>query len=105
MPDGEDLSKNGSPSPSVQNKKNTSRLGAARLGTTQGHEGPKTSSRYSIRELLGFLFTFALLVSDTAAGLASRLARGLALTASAVLCAVAKISGLDSLNMFHNTPP
>ena len=51
------------------------------------------------------LLVLALLVSNTARGLASRLAGSLALAASAVLCAVAKISGLDSLNVFHSTPP
>ena len=47
----------------------------------------------------------ALLVSDAAAGLASRLAGSLALAASAVLCAVAKVAGFESLDMFHNEPP
>ena len=50
--------------------------------------------------LLGAL---ALLISDTAAGLASRLARSLALAASALLCALAKVTGLDSLDMLHNS--
>jgi hypothetical protein len=45
------------------------------------------------------------LVSDTAAGLASRLARGLAFAATAVLCAFAKVTSFDSLNMFHNGNP
>ena len=52
--------------------------------------------------LLAFLVALALLVSYAAAGLASRLAGGLALAASAVLCAVAKVSCLNSLNMFHS---
>ena len=43
----------------------------------------------------------ALLVSNAAAGLASRLAGSLALAASAVLCALAKVSSLDSLDMLH----
>ena len=55
-------------------------------------------------ELLAFL-VFALLVSNSAAGLASRLAGSLALAASAVLCAVAQISGFQSLNMFHDEIP
>ena len=42
---------------------------------------------------------FALLVSDAAAGLASRLARGLALAASALL--VAKVLSLNSFDVFH----
>jgi hypothetical protein len=55
--------------------------------------------------LIGKLFAFlalALLICNTAAGLASRLAGSLALAASAVLCAVAQISGFQSLNMFHD---
>ena len=44
----------------------------------------------------------ASLVCNTAAGLASRLARGLALTATAVLCACAKILGLNGLDMLHS---
>ena len=52
-------------------------------------------------KLLAFLFALALLVSDAAAGLASRLAGSLALTASAVLCTLAKVLGLDSLDMLH----
>ena len=43
----------------------------------------------------------ALLVCDTAAGLASGLAGSLALTAATVLSAVAQVAGLDGLNMFH----
>ena len=47
------------------------------------------------------LLVLALLVSDTAAGLASGLARGLALAAATVLSALAKIAGLESLNVIH----
>ena len=43
----------------------------------------------------------ALLVSDAAAGLASRLAGSLALAATAVLCALAEIARLDSFDMLH----
>ena len=53
------------------------------------------------QKLLAFLLALALLVSNTAAGLASRLAGSLALAASAVLCALAKVLGLDSLDMLH----
>ena len=53
-------------------------------------------------QLLAFLSALALLVCDTAAGLAGRLAGGLALAAAAVLSAVAQIAGLDGLDMFHN---
>jgi hypothetical protein len=48
-----------------------------------------------------FIVVFALLVSDTAACLASGLARCLALTATTVLCALAKVICLDCLDMFH----
>ena len=48
------------------------------------------------------LVILALLVSDTAACFASGLARCLALTAAAVLCAFAEITSLDSFNMFHD---
>ena len=48
--------------------------------------------------LLGVL---ALLVSDAAACLASGLAGGLAFATSTVLCAVAEVASLESLDMFH----
>ena len=57
-----------------------------------------------MREKL-LLSVLALLVSDTAAGLASRLARGLAFAATAVLCAFAKVTSFDGLDMFHNRKP
>ena len=47
--------------------------------------------------LLGAL---ALLISDTAAGLASGLARSLALAATAL--ALAELTGLDCLDVFHS---
>ena len=43
-----------------------------------------------------------LLVCDTAAGLASGLAGSLALAATAILRALAKILGFNSLNMLHD---
>ena len=43
----------------------------------------------------------ALLICNAARGLASRLARGLALAASAVLNGLCNILGLDSLNSLH----
>ena len=52
-------------------------------------------------QLLAFLGAFALLVCDAAAGLACGLAGSLALTAAAVLCAVAQIAGVQSFDMFH----
>ena len=47
------------------------------------------------------ILVLALLVCDAAAGLASRLAGGLALAAAAVLGALAQIAGFDGLNMLH----
>jgi hypothetical protein len=56
----------------------------------------------SCMNLLALLGALALLVGDAAAGLASGLARGLALTAATVLSAVAQVTGLDGLDMFHS---
>jgi len=53
-------------------------------------------------QLLACLFALALLICNTAAGLASRLAGSLALAASAVLRALAKVLGFDSLDVLHN---
>ena len=53
-------------------------------------------------QLLALLGALALLVCNAAAGLASRLAGGLALTTATVLSAVAQITSLNSLDMFHN---
>ena len=52
--------------------------------------------------LLALLGALALLVSDTAAGLASRLAGSLALAAAALLCALAKVTGLNGLDVLHD---
>ena len=55
------------------------------------------------RQLLAFLLgAFALLVSDTTAGLASGLAGSLAFAAAAVLLAFAEIAGLNGLDVLHN---
>ena len=51
------------------------------------------------------LLALALLICNTAAGLASRLARGLAFAAAAVLRACAKVAGLKSLNVLHGILP
>ena len=48
------------------------------------------------------LVILAFLVCDTAACFASGLARCLALTTAAVLCAFAEIASLDCLDMFHD---
>ena len=59
-------------------------------------------SKAAKRRLFAFLFVFALLVSDAAAGLASRLAGGLAFAASAVLGAFAEVTSIEGLDMLHN---
>ena len=56
----------------------------------------------SKKQLRWQLLVLALLICDTAAGLASRLAGSLALAASAVLCAVAQVTSFDRLDMFHS---
>ena len=48
------------------------------------------------------LLILALLIGDAAAGLAGRLAGGLALAAAAVLRALAHVAGFDGLDSFHN---
>ena len=48
------------------------------------------------------LFLFAGLVGNATAGLAGRLARGLAFAATAVLGAFAQIAGSESFDSFHN---
>ena len=48
------------------------------------------------------LLVLALLIGDAAAGLAGRLARGLALAAAALLGALAQVAGLDGLNSLHD---
>ena len=57
--------------------------------------------RHVLQQLFAVLCAFALLVSDTAAGLASGLAGSLALAATAVLCALAQVASFDGLNVFH----
>ena len=52
-----------------------------------------------------FLLVLALLICNAAAGLASRLAGGLALAATALNSAVAQVTGLQSLDSFHNDSP
>jgi len=52
-------------------------------------------------ELLAFLLVLALLICNTTAGLASGLAGSLALAASAVLSALAKVLSIQCLNTLH----
>ena len=49
------------------------------------------------------LRVLALLVGNAAAGLASRLARSLALPTAAILGAGTQVPGLNGLDSFHNT--
>ena len=53
-------------------------------------------------ELLALLGALALLIGNTAAGLAGGLARGLALAAATVLCALTQVARFNRLDMFHN---
>ena len=58
-----------------------------------------------LRFLITCLLVLALLVSDTAACLASGLAGCLTFAAATVLCTVAEIASFKGLDMFHNEPP
>ena len=61
---------------------------------------PVTDGIFIGTKLLVFLL-FALLVCNTTAGLASRLARGLALATAAFFSAGTKIRCFNRLNVFH----
>ena len=54
-------------------------------------------------QLLLAIGVLALLVGNAAAGLASRLAGGLALPTAAILSAGTQVPGLNGLDSFHNT--
>ena len=62
---------------------------------------PPSGGIFGNRFLFFLRFVFALLIRNTAAGFASRLAGGLALTATAFFRAFAQIFGIQSLNPFH----
>ena len=62
---------------------------------------PPEPAAFSGMQLLALLLAFTLLVCNAAAGLASRLARGLAFATTAVLSAFAQVAGFDGLDMFH----
>ena len=66
------------------------------------HEKCRPNRRHFFKNNL-LILVLALLVGDAAAGLAGRLAGGLALAAAAVLGALAQIAGLDGLNMLHGS--
>ncbi len=70
--------------------------GEARLGNLRIKAAAICGGFYQLLALL-----FASLVSNTARGLASRLAGGLALAASAVLNGSAEVTGIDSTNSLH----
>ena len=57
--------------------------------------------RHFLKHLFAF-GNFALLVCNAAARLASGLARGLALAATAVLCALAQVTSLNGFDMLHD---
>lgn len=62
-----------------------------------------TASRaVTLKMTLFVSLVLALLISNAAACLAGRLARGLTLTASAALSTFAKIAGFNSIDSFHN---
>ena len=61
--------------------------------------------RHCFSVILFLVRLFALLVCNAAAGFAGRLAGSLALAASAVLCALAKVAGFKSNNMLHDILP
>ena len=64
---------------------------------------PPESAAFRYVQLLAFLGALALLICDTAAGLASGLAGSLAFAATAILRALTQIAGLDGLDMLHNS--
>ena len=66
---------------------------------------PKKAALVCFAELVFLISLFALLVSDTTAGFASRLTRSLAFATTAVFSAFAKVTGFNGFNMFHNEPP
>ena len=61
---------------------------------------PPESAAFPLVRLL--LLVLAGLVGNAAAGLASGLAGSLALAAAAVLGAVAQVTGLEGLDVFHS---
>lgn len=61
---------------------------------------PLAAAQKAVRKLL-----FALLVSDCAGCLASRLAGSLTLSAAAFLCGLLEISLVDRSDMLHDTIP
>ncbi len=108
----------------TKSKKNFSRQGASPLGKRSASRSLRIAPekakrrRSSLRQAafeeqrsIGEFFkdllflVFALLIRNTARSLASRLARGLALAATAVLCGLAKILSIKCLNTLHSIYP
>ena len=65
----------------------------------------QTRGFYGNGKLKLLFFVFALLVCNTAGGLASGLAGGLAFAAAAGLCGSAEIAGINGLNSLHDHIP
>ena len=63
----------------------------------------RVSAAFPYVQLRLLFLALALLIGDTAAGLAGRLAGSLALAAATVLCALAQIAGLNGLDMLHDS--
>ena len=108
----------------TKSKKNFSRQGASPLGKRSASRNLRIAPekakrrRSSLRQAaseeqrsIGEFFkdllflVFALLISNTARGLASRLARGLTFAAAAVLRGLAKILCIKCLNTLHSIYP
>ena len=64
----------------------------------------RAAFRLTVKALL-LLLALALLICNAAAGLACGLAGSLALAAAALLCALAKVAGLNGLDVTHDSFP
>ena len=64
---------------------------------------PPHSAAFRYVQLLAFLRALAMLIGNTAAGLASRLAGSLAFAATAILRALTQIAGFNGLDMLHDS--
>ena len=63
---------------------------------------PPKPAAFQNLQLLAFLSAFALLIGNTAAGLASRLAGSLTFAATAILRTVTQVASLNGFYVFHN---
>ena len=64
---------------------------------------PPDSAAFRYVQLLAFLRALAMLIGNTTAGLASRLAGSLAFAATAILRALTQIAGFNGLDMLHDS--